>query len=126
MNNQEAKFILAAYRPGGQDASDPLFAEALEQVRRDPELATWFEAEQHFDAAMSEKLKGEPVPPELRANILAARKIVRPSHWLRPRAWMAAAVPDTPGRGFTLVFDPATGQLYGLSGHDDGFFKQPV
>jgi len=37
MNNQEAKFILAAYRPGGQDASDPLFAEALEQVRRDPD-----------------------------------------------------------------------------------------
>jgi len=91
MNNQEAKFILAAYRPGGQDASDPLFAEALEQVRRDPELATWFEAEQHFDAAMSEKLKGEPVPPELRSNVLAAGKIVRPSHWLRPRAWMAAA-----------------------------------
>ena len=91
MNNQEVKFILAAYRPGGQDATDPLFAEALEQVRHDPELARWFELQQAFDGAMSEKLKAEPMPPDLRENILAANKIVRLTHRLRPRVWLAAA-----------------------------------
>ena len=29
MNHQEAKLILQAYHPDGQDASDPFFAEAL-------------------------------------------------------------------------------------------------
>jgi len=43
MDSGEAKFILSAYRPEGQDASDPRFAEALEQVRRDPILQRWFE-----------------------------------------------------------------------------------
>ncbi len=28
MNIQEANLILQAYRPGGQDAADPMFAEA--------------------------------------------------------------------------------------------------
>ena len=43
MNNQEAKFILGAYRPGGRDAVDPMFSEALAQAGRDPELRAWFE-----------------------------------------------------------------------------------
>jgi hypothetical protein len=38
MDNREAKFVLSAYGPGGQDAGDARFAEALEQVRRDPML----------------------------------------------------------------------------------------
>ena len=32
MNNQEARFILGAYRPDGRDASEPRFAEALAQA----------------------------------------------------------------------------------------------
>ena len=62
MDNQEAKFILSAYRPGGQDASDPRFAEALEQARRDPVLERWFSESIAFDAAMTEKLGAIAVP----------------------------------------------------------------
>jgi len=39
MNNDEAKFILRAYRPGGPDAADPQFAEALAGVGIDEPTA---------------------------------------------------------------------------------------
>ncbi len=32
MNNEQAKFILQAYRPGGRDAGDATFGEALQQA----------------------------------------------------------------------------------------------
>ncbi len=66
MDNLEAKFVLNAYRPGGQDANDPRFAEALEQVRRDPVLERWFVDSIAFDMAMTEKLRAIEVPPDLR------------------------------------------------------------
>jgi hypothetical protein len=78
MDNREAKFVLSAYRPGGQDASDPRFADALEQVRRDPILEHWFSESIAFDAAITEKLRAAEVPPDLRENILAGVKISRP------------------------------------------------
>jgi hypothetical protein len=78
MDNREAKFILNAYRPGGQDASDPRFAEALEQARRDPVLERWFSESIAFDTAMTEKLRATEVPPDLRENILAGVKVSRP------------------------------------------------
>ena len=53
MKNQEAKFILGAYRPDGQDAGDPVFAEALSQAERDPDLRTWFERGRKFDTTVS-------------------------------------------------------------------------
>ena len=91
MDNREAKFILNAYRPGGQDASDPRFAEALEQVRRDPILQRWFDESVAFDTAMTEKLRAMEVPPDLRENILAGARVSRP---LRSRfiKWAIAAV----------------------------------
>ncbi len=92
MNNQEARLILQAYRPGGQDASDPLVAEALEQARRDPELQKWLATEQGIDLRIQNKLRKAIVPPpELKANLLALQKISRrESHWSRPM-WLAAA-----------------------------------
>jgi hypothetical protein len=78
MDNREAKFILNAYRPGGQDASDPRFALALEQARRDPVLERWFSESITFDAGMTEKLRAVEVPPDLRENILAGVKVSRP------------------------------------------------
>lgn len=32
MSNNEAKFVLAAYRPNGRDAGDPAMADALQQA----------------------------------------------------------------------------------------------
>jgi hypothetical protein len=84
MDNREAKFVLSAYRPGGQDASDPRFADALEQVRRDPILERWFSESIAFDAAITEKLRATEVPPDLRENILAGVKISRPLRWSKP------------------------------------------
>jgi hypothetical protein len=94
MNNQEAKLILQAYRCGGQDASDPLFAEALEQARRDPELQNWFAEENALDARIQTSLQtAVPVPRELKSNLLALRKIIRPTpwRWFQPMKLAAAA-----------------------------------
>ena len=78
MDNREAKFILNVYRPGGQDASDPRFSEALDQARRDPMLERWFSESIAFDTAMTEKFSAIEVPPDLRENILAGVKVSRP------------------------------------------------
>jgi hypothetical protein len=90
MNNEQAKFILQAYRPGGEDAQDPQFQEALEQARRDPELARWFANERAIDARISGKLKAAVnAPANLKAMLLAQSKIVRPTAWWRQPAWLA-------------------------------------
>jgi hypothetical protein len=92
MNNEVAKLILQAYRPGGQDANDPRFREALEQARRDPELARWFANEQALDSRISAKVKASITPPaHLKSQLLAQRRIVRPiARWKQP-AWQLAA-----------------------------------
>jgi len=82
MDNREAKFILNAYRPSGQDASDPVFDEALKQTRRDPILRRWFEESVEFDAAMTEKLSAIAPPVGLRENILAGVKITYFAPWI--------------------------------------------
>lgn len=91
MNREEAQFILRAYRANGSDAPDPQFAEALELARQDPELARWLAEEQALDAATARALRSVQPPPSLRAQLLAARKILRPAPWWRPPAWLAAA-----------------------------------
>jgi hypothetical protein len=84
MDNREAKFILNVYRPGGQDANDPRFAEALEQARHDPILQHWFDDSVAFDAVMTEKLSATPVPSDLRESILTGVKVTRPEN---TRGW---------------------------------------
>jgi anti-sigma factor RsiW len=92
MNNQEAKLILRAYRPEGEDASDPMFAEALEQARRDPELQKWLAEETAVDAQVQARLRTAiPIPRDLKSNLLAQRKIVRPAPWWIQRLKLAAA-----------------------------------
>ena len=92
MNNEEAKLILQAHRPGGQDANDPRFREALEQAQRDPELARWFANEQALDSRISTKVQAAIKPPaHLKSQLLAQRKIVRPVAWWKMPAWQLAA-----------------------------------
>ena len=90
MTNEEAKFILQSYRHSGADATEPVFAEALEHAKRDPELANRLKEETQFDAAVAAKLKNVTVPASLRSNILAGAKIVRPRIWWQS-PWIAAA-----------------------------------
>jgi len=79
------------YRPGIDDADDPLVAEALAQARRDPELARWLEQQQAVDAALGRKFRQIPVPEGLAQEILSERRIIRPSIWRERRALLGAA-----------------------------------
>lgn len=99
MDNREAKMILSAYRANGADAADPFFAEALEQVRHDPELDRWFNEQRHFDQTMHQALQSIQPPQQLRERLLVNRRVVQinqPLGWWarlrsRPVAWMAMA-----------------------------------
>jgi anti-sigma factor RsiW len=82
MSNDEAKFILRAYRPDGRDAADPLFADALRQAQLDPALGAWFERERARDAVLAAKLAEVPPPAGLRDAILAG---ARASHRTEPQ-----------------------------------------
>jgi anti-sigma factor RsiW len=104
MNREEAKVILQVCRPGGQDAGDPQFAEALALLKNDAELAEWFVDQQKIDAFARRKLKSVAVPPDLKAKILAdenpqRQKIVElptPAWWQNlfrpPVSWTTAAI----------------------------------
>ena len=91
MDNREAKFILNAYRPGGEDANDPRFAEALAQARRDPMLEQWFRDSVAFDSAMTDKLRGITTPTDLREKILVGVKVSRPLRSRPLLKWAIAA-----------------------------------
>jgi hypothetical protein len=71
MDSTQAKAILSAYRADMPDAAEAAFAEALEQVGRDPELAQWFEDEQNFDAIFAGKLHDIQPPADLKDKLLA-------------------------------------------------------
>lgn len=84
MNNQDAQFRLRAYRPSGQDATDPLFREALACAERDPVLRTWQAREQAWDAAFAEHVRALTPPPGLRDSILSGARLeprVTPWRW---------------------------------------------
>jgi hypothetical protein len=94
MNNQEARFILSAYRPGGQDAADPDFREALDQAQRDPALGRWFTQQTATDAQFARAVETIHPPADLRANILAGARLTQQKRrwqFVKPLA-IAAAV----------------------------------
>ncbi|ATC62924.1 hypothetical protein CMV30_02520 [Nibricoccus aquaticus] len=87
MDNEEAKFILKAYRASGADAGDARFAEALEQAKRDPELGRWLEREQALDKAVATKMRAVMPPAGLREAILAGGKMSARAEQQRERSW---------------------------------------
>lgn len=90
MDEQGARLILQAYRPGTEDASDPYFAEALQEMTRNPRLARWFAEEEAFDRAMSAQLAAVPAPFGLKTRILARAAPPARSRKLRWAAGLAA------------------------------------
>ena len=111
MNNQEARLILSAYRPGGQDSANPRFQEALEQAKHDPELSAWFAREGRIDAALAGKVRerSQP-PPQFKAAILAATRMARPAPWFQRPAWITAAAAVLAGALILLaLFLPKSG-----------------
>lgn len=94
MTNEEAKRILQAYRPSGRDGGDPFFAEALAQMRRDPELAAWFENQQKYAAAIAAKFRQFEPPAGLRQKILdesAKLAVHHAKSWWRQPGYLAVA-----------------------------------
>lgn len=92
MDNEQAKLILSAYRPGGQDASEPFFAEALEQARLDPELGAWFTEQRRLDQLAHDALRAQTPPDGLRESLLLDRKIVGTTPFNRLRVRPARLV----------------------------------
>lgn len=91
MNIQEAKLILGACRPRGQDVADPRVQEALELANRDPELAAWHARESRMNAALGGKVRAQCRPPaDLKAAILAATRMAGPVPWSQQPAWITA------------------------------------
>jgi hypothetical protein len=93
VDSQQARQILACYRPGSDDPADPRLAEALEQARHDTELARWLEEQTALDAALRDRLREVPVPLDLRSKILAQypRRPAVSERW-RPTSWVAASL----------------------------------
>ena len=118
MNNQEARLILQAYRPGGEDASDPLFVEALEQARRDPELQKWFAEQDALETRLKARLETAiPVPVGLKSELLALRKISRVPWWFQPmKLGAAAAVVVVLGLAVFFLFPHPQTQLASFRG----------
>ena len=101
MTAEEAKMLLSARRPGGEDDDAPEMAEALALAAGDPELRAWLAEENAFDSAITDSLRGHLVSPELRARILTGmsaslpqspRKITRRVFWWSAATAAAAAV----------------------------------
>ena len=93
MSNNEAKFVLGAYRANGSDAGDTTFAAALAQARNDPALGAWFARAQAHDAALGAKLREIAPPAGLREAILAGARASRGPEKVRrfPTMWLALA-----------------------------------
>jgi len=75
MTNEEAKFILSAYRPNGSDSGDAAFGEALRMASGDPALGDWFGRSRAHDAAVAQKLRQIAPPSGLREAILAGARV---------------------------------------------------
>jgi hypothetical protein len=95
VDNNEAKFILEAYRPNGADAASPVFEAALTQAQHDPALRNWFEKEQARDRVIAAKLKTVALPPGLRESILTGARFTSRQRrsWFSPlRLGLAASL----------------------------------
>ena len=72
MEIEQAKFILSSFRPEGNDAQDPDFAEALALAAENRELGEWLSKERAQDATFSTALQSISLPEGLREDILAS------------------------------------------------------
>lgn len=92
MTRDEAKRILALYRPWATDADDPEFSEALELTRQDQELGQWFKQHCAAQAALRSRLVKITPPPGLKEQILSERRAGLSLPFWRKPALVATAL----------------------------------
>lgn len=92
MTHEQAKSILATYRPGQDSGNDPEIEQALELARSNPELSKWLEAQVKFHETVHARLATIQPPADLKAKILASRKIVRPSFSMSKKIAVVASI----------------------------------
>ncbi len=91
MTMPEAKQILLLHRPWLRESPDAATSEALALAGRHQELGRWWADHLACQQALRAKLREIPVPPHLKANLLAELKVARPDFWHRPPVWLAIA-----------------------------------
>ena len=91
MTPAQARQVLLLCRPGSSDLQEPEVVQALEVARQDPALRAWYEQHCAFQTALRNKLRQIEAPADLKARILAQRKIVSLPVWWRRPVWLAAA-----------------------------------
>ena len=91
MNTSEAKEKLLLYR-GSIDDADPHFQVALEQARRDPELAEWLREQRSCYDAIRSKLRGPEPPRDLAQKIIRSRPIPFRQDWAQILKLAAAII----------------------------------
>jgi hypothetical protein len=120
MNNDDAKKILALYRPGTADGNDPVFQAAAELAKSDPsqgaspenpnpEVAKWFSEHCESYSSIRAKFLEIPVPPWLKEQILAGVPVAPEAPkakviWLRPAVWLQAAAAIVICLGLAVFF----------------------
>jgi hypothetical protein len=88
VNEKEINDILLRHR-AGIDPAEEKEAALRALGKSDPE---WLSTHAATQAAIREKLRTLPIPPDLKSRILKAEdKIIRPVFWQRRAPWLAAA-----------------------------------
>ena len=119
MNNEQAKKILALYRPGTPDRLDPSFNEALDLASPQPsqvrwedrpnaELGQWFQEHRASYLSVRAKFLMVPAPPLLKDRILAECKTHKPIVVrFRPMVFLRAAAVLVLCLGLAALFWPS-------------------
>jgi hypothetical protein len=110
VNREEAKQILALFRPGTADERDPFFSQALEAAKADPEIQRWFHEQCESYLAVRERFRTIPVPAGLKEQILSERKVQRMKLQTYWRPVLAASVLAAFVIG--LIFGPSSTDRY--------------
>ena len=65
MDKHEPEVWLSALRPDTDDFKDPGLKEVLDEVRADPDLSQWLDAQIEFDRAFAAKLQESTLPDDM-------------------------------------------------------------
>jgi hypothetical protein len=89
MSREEAKLILAMYRPWADNVDAPEFAEVMAVVNHDPELRAWFKQHCAAQAAIRSSLKRITVPAGLKEQIISEHRAAQAAERWKRRSLVA-------------------------------------